>query len=41
MAAAANRDRLGNAAVMKVFSQADKNKDGSLSNDEFQAVFGK
>ena len=30
-----------NAAVMQMFAQADKNKDGSLSKDEFQAAFGK
>ncbi len=30
-----------NAAVMQMFAQADKNKDGSLSKDEFQAAFGR
>ena len=30
-----------NPAVMQMFAQADKNKDGSLSKEEFQAAFGK
>jgi len=30
-----------NAAVAQMFDQADKNKDGSLSKEEFQAAFGK
>jgi hypothetical protein len=30
-----------NAAVAQMFGQADKNKDGSLSKDEFGAAFGK
>lgn len=30
-----------NTAVMQMFDQADKNKDGGLSKDEFMAAFGK
>lgn len=30
-----------NPMVMQMFDQADKNKDGSLSKDEFAAAFGK
>lgn len=30
-----------NAAVAQMFDQADKNKDGFLSKEEFMAAFGK
>jgi Ca2+-binding EF-hand superfamily protein len=30
-----------NPAVVQMFAQADKNKDGGLSKDEFMAAFGK